>query len=300
MWTQGRDAGAAKQTVRAALLAATGVIVLFGSQQLLFGQCCGQSRRVADCSIEKTYCHGRWFVAETLNFQVCGVAREDLVTLVACRAESLRRELSTKWLGKSLSTDWSPKCQILVHSDHRSYVAAAGRGSERTTGSSLVTTVAGKVVSRRIDVFDADSTGDSGPTALPHELTHVILKDRFVKTELPHWADEGAAILADAGEKQERHQRDLNSALETQRVLRMASLLTMDSYPSANQQGVFYAQSASAVRFLVAQKTPAHFICFLEHASSSGYDAALRSCYGMAGANDFDRKWRRKLANGSN
>ena len=282
----------------AALLAATAFIV-FGSQQLLCGQCCSQSQQVANSSIERSYRHGQWFVAETTNFQVCGVAHEDLVALVACRAESLRRELIAKWLGKSLPTDWSPKCQILVHSDHRSYMAAAGRGSERTTGSSLVTTVAGKVVSRRIDVFDANSKGDGSPTALPHELTHVILKDRFPKTELPHWADEGTAILADAAAKQERHQRGLRNAVETQRIFRMASLLTMDSYPSADQRSVFYAQSASAVRFLVAQKTPEHFICFLEHASSSGYDAALRACYGIAGANDLDRRWRLELGNES-
>ena len=68
-------------------------------------------------------------------------------------------------------------------------------------------------------------------------------------------------------------------------------LLTLEQFNSANQMPAFYGQSASLVRFLIKFRTPADFSAFLKHAASYGYDAALRSTYGINGIADLERRW---------
>jgi hypothetical protein len=205
----------------------------------------------------------------------------------------LRTALQTKWLGEVPSETWNPKCQIVLHSSQRSYVAAVGRGSERTVGSSLNRVEQDRVVCRRIDLLGGQTNFLTA--ALPHELTHVILRERFMTTKLPHWADEGIAILADTEAKQGRHFKDLQYAITGRTTFSVAGLLAMDEYPRFDRFGAFYGQSASLTEFLVNQKTPATFIEFIEQASSNGYDKALRQCYGISGLADLDRQWRQHV-----
>jgi hypothetical protein len=154
----------------------------------------------------------------------------------------------------------------------------------------LVKTNKGRIVSRRIDLLGSDTEFLSA--ALPHELTHVILRDRFTLTVAPRWADEGMAMLADTEAKQDRHYRDLEEALAQRTTFRAAELLTMEEYPSPGRFGTYYGQSASLTKFLVARKSPEQFVEFLDRARNTGYDAALQECYGIAGVGELDRQWR--------
>jgi hypothetical protein len=40
---------------------------------------------------------------------------------------------------------------------------------------------------------------------LPHEITHVVLADRFNTKPMPRWADEGMAVLTEPVEKKQAH-----------------------------------------------------------------------------------------------
>ena len=244
--------------------------------------------------VERSFTQGRWFVLESENFQICCEGSRTPAEHIARHAEALRKTLSEKWLANELDQTWMPKCQIVLYSSQSSYVNAVGRGGERTVGSSLVNAVNGRIASRRIDLLGSRTEYLSA--ALPHELTHVILKDRFPNKELPRWADEGTAILADSEAKQQRHYSDLRSGLTTGETFPAALLLTMEGYPPASQWGVFYGQSTSLVKFLVKRKTPDEFIRFIEEATAEGYDAALKKCYGIADARELDRQWRLDMA----
>ena len=113
----------------------------------------------------------------------------------------------------------------------------------------------GRITARRIDLLE-EST-DYLSAALPHELTHVVLKDRFASKILPRWADEGMAILADTEAKQKRHERDLQSRdLRYQTTFRAAELFLMEEYPPANRFGTFYGQSASLTDFWLDVRVP--------------------------------------------
>jgi hypothetical protein len=245
----------------------------------------------SDClHVSRIHRQGHWFVAETANFQICCEDSEPAAEILARRAESLRKELRDKWLGDASSATWIPRCQILLYSSQRSYVAAVGRGSERTVGSSLVDIDKGLITKRRIDLLGHST--DYLSAALPHELTHVILKDRFDATALPRWADEGMAILADTDAKQERHFKDLQKAFTRRTTFHVAELLTMEDYPSPTRFGTFYGQSASLAKFLVLRKTPKQFTSFIELANTDGYDSALQHFYGISGPRELDRLWR--------
>jgi hypothetical protein len=254
--------------------------------------CCG-SRDVCRCPKwpnERAYRAARWFVVETDNFRACSDESPSRAQSLARHAESLRKELRTKWLGDLREARWSPKCQILLHEELKKYVAAVGPGSERTVGSSLVKAERGQILSRRIDLLGGQS--DFLSAGLPHELTHVVLKDRFVTTSIPRWADEGSAILADSTEKQGRHSADLRKALATGTAYPAVALLTLEDYPRPDRFGVFYGQSASLTEFLVKRKSPDAFVNFVGRAAVVGYDSALKTCYGIANVRELDRQWR--------
>jgi len=131
--------------------------------------------------------------------------------------------------------------------------------------------------------------------ALPHELTHVVLSDKFVANPLPRWADEGIAMLADPKAKQGRHRNDLHIAFANGMVVHTAALLTMEDYPTPDRFGAFYGQSASLTEFLVKRKAPSQFVDFVERARREGYDSALRRCYEIDGIRELDRQWREDL-----
>jgi hypothetical protein len=160
-------------------------------------------------------------------------------------------------------------------------------------GSSLVKEVGGRIIARRIDLLE-EST-DYLSAALPHELTHVILKDRFASKTLPRWADEGMAILADTEAKQKRHDSDLQTALRNQTTFRAAELLLMEDYPSASRFGTFYGQSASLTQFLVARRGAPEFVDFIDCAQKRGFDTAVRECYGFVNLGDLDHQWRESV-----
>jgi hypothetical protein len=234
---------------------------------------------------------GAWWVCDTASFRVWAASAQ-LAEQVAIRSESLRRELRTTWLGEPAERldPWQPRCQVVVHATAASYLAVIGRGGAGTAGCSTLTIDQGRVLSRRIDL--RSDGRDPLTAALPHELTHVVLADRFADRPLPRWIDEGIAVLADPAAKQAGHQRDLHTALAAGSHFRVIDLVAMSDYPPAGRLHAFYGQSAALVRFLVEQRSPAAFVDFVDEALREGYDPALRRHYGVDNVGELDRRWR--------
>src|SRR5262245_61160368 len=76
-----------------------------------------------DCPKKRIYRQARWCVVETDNFQVCCEESHVRAEGLARHAETLRTDLRSKWLAEVPDTAWSPKCQIVLHSELRKYVA---------------------------------------------------------------------------------------------------------------------------------------------------------------------------------
>jgi hypothetical protein len=234
--------------------------------------------------------------ADSTNFHVAcyaaGYAGYSAPSIANC-CESWRTHLQTKWLGGASGDGWSPKCQIVVHASRQTYRAAIGRGGEQTFGSSMIDFAAGRISRRRIDLL-IDTQGTV--SALGHELTHVVIADAFPSTPPPAWAGEGAAVLADSVAKQQFHRRDLDLSLARQNAFHCAELLAMTNYPPPHRIAAFYGHSASLAALLADLGGSEKFVPFLKHARDSGYDAALRECYGIHSQAELHHRWQERLS----
>lgn len=234
-------------------------------------------------------CMGDRWRATSPNFAIeCRHAGHD-AREVAELCEQWRQRLAKYW-GLESASPWTPACQIVVHGDGRSYVAAVGNGAWQTFGSSeLVFGAGGRIARRRIDL-----RGDSphGLATLPHELTHLIAADLLGRRQPPRWADEGMAILADSAEKQRLHQRDLADSVARGAVFRLSDLVGMEQYPAPTWIPLFYGQSASLTAYLVRRAAPGDFVRFLKIAHRQGYERAAQEVYGVASLAELEQQWR--------
>lgn len=231
---------------------------------------------------------GAWCVADSPNFQVCSLSSEAEARRVALRCECLRTQLVATWGDGPKS--WTPRCQVVLHPTVTAYRRAVGPGAEATLGSSLTTPARGPIRCRRIDLrTDVD---DVLVAALPHELCHVVLADRFRDAPAPLWFDEGVALQYDRVAKRRLHDRDLQSGLQRGTALPLSELLALRGYPSADRWGEFYSQSASLVRFLLTKGSPKDLIDYVKRSRAVGSDLALREIYQIADVNQLHGKWR--------
>lgn len=233
---------------------------------------------------------GGWTICESANFRFCCRGRTSASQETVAAAEALKAKLAAKWLGEEAqeTANWRPKCDVILHTSLASYLQAAP-GGQQTLGSSLIEVERGQIVTRRIDLR-ADRAGWL-TGALGHELTHVVLADVFPNGNVPHWADEGMAVLADTHAKQNAHFRDLQIARGSRSTLRLVELLALDGYPRPEQQAAFYGQSASIVRYLVERDGPEQFVRFVRGAAQRGYEQALREDYRINGIQELELHW---------
>ena len=231
--------------------------------------------------------------AETPHFSVYSVAKAPPASEIAARCESLCAELRMKWLKAEKPAGWAQRCDIVLHSSSESYLAAVGRGGKGTRGSSLLRYGEQGVTTRRIDLLA--EPGSSALSALPHEMTHVVLADRFGARHLPRWADEGLATMADSEEKQRLHRVDLKRGLATGHVPRMADLLFSTEYPAAHKRAAYYGASLSLVQYLSTLDHPERVLHFIERSLVTGHTAALREVYNIHSMTELERRWREHL-----
>ncbi|HEU5116398.1 MAG TPA: hypothetical protein VFT74_06925, partial [Isosphaeraceae bacterium] len=125
---------------------------------------------------------------------------------------------------------------------------------------------------------------------LPHEVTHIVLAELFAEKQIPRWADEGMAVLAEPSDEQRVRAQDLSKPLTGGRIFAVEQLLVMD-YPDGQFWPLYYAQSISLTRFLVEASTPVRFVEFVKDAQRHGYDAALQRHYQMNGLEDLQTRW---------
>lgn len=231
-------------------------------------------------------CRNGWSLVETPNFRLWARNDRGLVAL-ADHCERTRTELQRRWLGESHRSAWIPACDVLIHSSLGEYNQATGRSQDRSVGSTRVDLDGERIVRRRIDVR-CDVPGWQ-TAALPHELTHVVLADRFGREPPPRWADEGMAVLSEAVSKQQLRRRALHHCAARGDVYPVAELLTRDGSLTAERTTAYYSQSAVLVAFLVSRGTPRQFVAFLERSRDAGYEQALWEIYRIRNLNDLQR-----------
>lgn len=223
------------------------------------------------------------------NFEVRSFLGGPRVGDVLETCEKLRLKLAAKW-GVAMGHDaWSPKCSICLYASESQYLQAIGGAGFGTQGSSLIRIEQGKTLMRRLDLL---VDRDGSIPALQHELTHVVLAERFGGRQPPLWFDEGAATLADSPQKQSLHERDLREALHGGRAIPLATLLRLEQFQSADQVKTFYGQSVSLMRFLCEQGGSERAAEFTAEAMTSGVEGSLAKHFGMRSVDELERRWK--------
>jgi tetratricopeptide (TPR) repeat protein len=235
---------------------------------------------------------GSWQVLETANFRIHH-SDEKMAGKAAAIAERTRTELYRTWFGGDPQSSWQPKCDVFIHPTADAHARVTGQGPA-SPGHSATGVDRGRILSRRVDLRrDAQDVLDA---VMPHEITHIVMADRFSTRALPRWADEGAAVLTEPPEKKQAHLRNLAGMASGGRLFSAKQLMTMGDYPPGPQWGMFYAQSVSLVEFLVERGGPAKFIEFMSRSLQNGYEPELKRCYGLATFADLDAEWSRGRA----
>lgn len=223
------------------------------------------------------------------NFEIHGAAPRRAAVISAHAEETLKRIASMLQGGRD-AAPWRVRCQIHLHPTSRSFASAVGGPPDGARGATAIEFEGESVALRRIDVMDDDP--GRVPAALAHEIVHVVLADHFPSAPPPRWADEGLAVLFDDMAKQRGHEADFHQARRIGMTWSIAHLMAMQDYPrEGHRQRVFYGQSASLVRWLLARRDAATFLAFLADAATLGESVAVERHYGFESLAALERAW---------
>jgi hypothetical protein len=233
-----------------------------------------------------------WQVAETRYFFIFHNQSREQVERVATIAETTRRDMYRKWFGVD-GVDWSPKCELILHSTGADYSAMTAVPGSSPGHSRIERDPSGqRVVKRRMDLR-CDNPGMM-EAVLPHETTHIVLAGMFDNHHVPRWADEGMAVLTEPSYKVEQHRRNLAKSQQEGLLFGVRELMQLEDYPESRRIGAFYAQSVCLVEFMAELRGPKEFASFVRDGLRDGYDAALRKHYEMD-MNELHERWQQGL-----
>jgi hypothetical protein len=230
-----------------------------------------------------------WRIVETANFRcLCDLSWPQAREL-ALSCEAWRQALADQWSPEAPLATWQPRCEVIVHPHRAAYGHTLGRPGEASVGCTSLKYDGSRVVYRRIDL--RRDAVDWTNAALPHELTHVVLADRFAPRRLPRWIDEGLAMLAETEEKHELRWTALQAACRNRQVYPFAELSQTSSLPTAARRDAFYSQSVAVVSFLIERRGVAALFDFIDRLEREPVPVALRAVYGLTTPADLDREW---------
>jgi tetratricopeptide (TPR) repeat protein len=232
-----------------------------------------------------------WQVAESQYFRVLHKQTPEVAEKVARVAEATRAEMTRKWFADQCE-DWTTKCDIYVYNTAAEYQQQNPKVAPGTPGHSHIETdrKTFQVVLRRLHLHCESFNWLE--TVLPHETTHVVIAGQFGTPQVPRWADEGMAVLAEPAGVLEKHRGNLLKCLKPGGgSFPVSDLMQMPNYPTAERVSAFYAQSVALVDYLAKQKGPVVFSRFLRDAGQKGYEAALAQHYGFQGFADLQNRW---------
>lgn len=227
-----------------------------------------------------------WQVWESPNFRIFH-ADEALAAKAAQIAEATRQSQQRLWARQEIPGAWEPRCDVYLYPTAAVFSQMTGQPTD-SPGFSTMGLNQGQVIARRVNLR-ADHPNLLG-AVLPHEVTHVVLADLFPEMQIPRWADEGLAVLAEPTSEQQLRASDLQTPLAQGQLFPLSDLMTMD-YPDGRYWSLYYAQCVSLTRYLVEMGTPGQFITFLQGAQRSGVEAELRRVYQIDGYVDLQKRW---------
>jgi len=138
-------------------------------------------------------------------------------------------------------------------------------------------------------------------STLPHELGHIIFRE-FIgfKAKIPAWFEEGVAMYQEKAKRWGAHDA-VRKAIQEERFksLNELSITSLRYRASRDLVNLFYAESASAVNFLITEYGRQRFVRFCRKLKEGGPFAwALDSVYvRFKDVDDLNKAWVKYLKN---
>lgn len=224
------------------------------------------------------------------SFRIYGARTHAERADVARRCQQIRDDLHARWNGEAEQPQWSPACEIVLHHSESAYLSAVGAGGRGTVGATYIQfdpRDCQKIVRRRVDLLTAGQSDVLA--ALPHEMTHVLLADRYAGKQPPPWLDEGIATLADSHAKQKRHLHDLQSLAARHGRRSVLEMLRHEGPIPSHQRARFYGQSVALATVLTRIDSPSRIFDFAAEAERTSPEVALKKFYQLD-VQELDRR----------
>jgi hypothetical protein len=190
-------------------------------------------------------------------------------------------EKSAKFLGVTETR----KIDFYVYADQQPFYDALGPGTRDNVGGEANT------VTRTLFALISPNDLSYARTVVPHELTHVVFDDgvRNPYHEPPRWLNEGLAVYLSEGYISS--DRNLVSDAATSKTLMPLVALTGEFPTTADQFYLAYAESVSAVDYLIRTYGQSAIDKMITaYASGSSDDEAFTAAFGV-GTSAVDKAW---------
>lgn len=242
------------------------------------------------------YCAGQteWKIEKSSHFIVYyKQAPEDFIKRVISSSEDYYQKIASDlgfnrfnfWL-------WDERSKIYIYNDALDYQLATGQPDWSGGNASVRDKVISSFPYAR-DFFE---------TVLAHEMGHIIFREfvGFDNYAVPLWLDEGVASYQ---EKSKYGQADIlvRKAIESGKFIPLERLPQHGGQFSmpANTAGLFYAESFSAVDFLIKKFGKDKFVNFCRGLRDKrNFDSALASSYPFNYTGQMQQAWKEYLVNG--
>lgn len=231
-----------------------------------------------------------WQVFKSTHFLISyKCAKESQLNELACKAEEYYNRI-TDDLGFNRFNfwTWDNRARIYLFDTQSEYMKATGDPSW-SAGQAQVN-------SKLIQTFI--TAGGFLDNVLPHEMAHIIFREMvgFNNPGIPLWLEEGVASYQE--QKNFFVKADLASKIRQGNFLSLDSLNQVDtaSLRAKNEVGLFYAESYSLVKYLIAVFGKDRFVLFCQNLRDKrDLSRALVMTYSFAGLEDFESSWKRYI-----
>ena len=184
---------------------------------------------------------------------------------------------------------WDNACKIYLYPTAKEYYAATGQ-PEWSGATAYLRERTIKTFVRMEKFLE---------TILPHEMAHLIFRE-FVgyNVMLPLWLDEGVSSLME--ESQRKQHLFLARALLRSQIFIPLPKLTRIVKEGLVMPGVFYAESASVIEFLLQKYGREKFVDYCRKLrDNKNWELSLKEVYRFKDLSDMNDKWLEFLLQGS-
>ncbi|MFH1398143.1 MAG: peptidase MA family metallohydrolase [Candidatus Omnitrophota bacterium] len=134
---------------------------------------------------------------------------------------------------------------------------------------------------------------------LPHEIGHIIFREfiGLYNNAVPVWLDEGVASYQESL-TDSRMKLIVNNAFSQNKLIALKQLFGMNPYlmRDTNTIGLFYAQSASLIEYLVKEFSRDRFVIFCQDLrDKKDFQKAMSSNYPFSNIQELEEGWKKYL-----